>query len=180
MLDALDRMTPGDDGTVFTMADMGCVDVGTSLGMVGTVLRRTAPASAVTAAAAGPYRYAAERFQRGVPHGAGIGAPRRDRGPDGLRVGDLVSPADISAGDAQPRHLGNGVARHRRGPVCDFGPCPHGGRDGKRAGRPCGAGASRPGAHPHQPGAGPGAGRPAGPGEFRDRRGGPHPVGGTA
>ena len=37
--DALDRMAPGDDGTVFTMADTGCADGGTSLGMVGTVLR---------------------------------------------------------------------------------------------------------------------------------------------
>ena len=38
VLDALDRMAPGDDGTVFTMADMGCADGGTSLGMVVTVL----------------------------------------------------------------------------------------------------------------------------------------------
>ena len=38
VLDALDRMAPGDDGTVFTMADMRCADGGTSLGMVVTVL----------------------------------------------------------------------------------------------------------------------------------------------
>ena len=74
VLDALDRMAPGDDGTVFTMADMGCADGGTSLGMVGTVLgelRRRLPSRP---AADGLYRSAAERFQRAVPHGAGIGA----------------------------------------------------------------------------------------------------------
>ncbi|MCY4589495.1 MAG: SAM-dependent methyltransferase [Alphaproteobacteria bacterium] len=38
VLDALERMAPDDDGTVFTMADMGCADGGTSLGMVVTVL----------------------------------------------------------------------------------------------------------------------------------------------
>ena len=98
VLDALDRMAPGDDGTVFTMADMGCADGGTSLGMVGTVLRRAAPAPAVAAVADGPYRSAPERLQRAVSHGAGIRAPRRDREPVGLCVGDLVSPADIAAG----------------------------------------------------------------------------------
>jgi len=37
--DAIDRMDPPDDGSVFTMADMGCADGGTSVNMVGNVLR---------------------------------------------------------------------------------------------------------------------------------------------
>jgi len=44
--DALDREPPADDGSVFTMSDMGCADGGTSLGMVGGVLghvRKLAP-----------------------------------------------------------------------------------------------------------------------------------------
>ena len=39
ILDALDRRTPADDGSVFQMTDMGCADGGTSLGMVGRVLK---------------------------------------------------------------------------------------------------------------------------------------------
>ena len=40
ILDALDRMAPADDGSTFTMADMGCADGGTSIDMVRTVLGR--------------------------------------------------------------------------------------------------------------------------------------------
>ena len=39
-------MSPPDDGSIFTMSDMGCADAGTSMTMVGTVLkevRRRAP-----------------------------------------------------------------------------------------------------------------------------------------
>jgi hypothetical protein len=46
ILDAIQRMDPADDGTPFTMSDMGCADGGTSVTMVGTVLkevRRRAP-----------------------------------------------------------------------------------------------------------------------------------------
>lgn len=46
VLDAVARMDPPDDGTVFTMADMGCADGGTSIDMVATVLgdvRRRVP-----------------------------------------------------------------------------------------------------------------------------------------
>lgn len=39
ILDAISRMPPEDDGTPFTMTDMGCADGGTSIDMVGTVLR---------------------------------------------------------------------------------------------------------------------------------------------
>lgn len=39
ILDALDRHPPTDDGSVFQMTDMGCADGGTSLDMVGQVLR---------------------------------------------------------------------------------------------------------------------------------------------
>ncbi|MDA0342327.1 MAG: SAM-dependent methyltransferase [Proteobacteria bacterium] len=39
ILAAVDRMAPADDGSVFTMADMGCADGGTSVSMVGTVLK---------------------------------------------------------------------------------------------------------------------------------------------
>lgn len=39
ILDALDRMPPADDGSIFTMTDMGCADGGTSIDMVGRVLR---------------------------------------------------------------------------------------------------------------------------------------------
>ncbi len=39
ILDALDRDPPEDDGSVFTMTDMGCADGGTSLPMVGRVLQ---------------------------------------------------------------------------------------------------------------------------------------------
>ena len=38
ILDALERQAPVDDGTVFTMTDMGCADGGTSIDMVGRVL----------------------------------------------------------------------------------------------------------------------------------------------
>lgn len=38
ILDALDRMDPADDGSTFTMADMGCADGGTSIDMVRRVL----------------------------------------------------------------------------------------------------------------------------------------------
>jgi hypothetical protein len=38
ILDAIDRMPPPDDGSVFTMTDMGCADGGTSLDMVARVL----------------------------------------------------------------------------------------------------------------------------------------------
>lgn len=38
ILDALDRQPPADDGSVFTMTDMGCADGGTSLDLVGRVL----------------------------------------------------------------------------------------------------------------------------------------------
>ncbi len=37
--DALERQPPADDGTVFTMTDMGCADGGTSIDMVGQILR---------------------------------------------------------------------------------------------------------------------------------------------
>lgn len=40
ILDALDRRPPADDGSVFTMTDMGAADGGTSLDMVGRVLGR--------------------------------------------------------------------------------------------------------------------------------------------
>ena len=39
ILDALDRRPPADDGSVFQMTDMGCADGGTSIDMVGRVLR---------------------------------------------------------------------------------------------------------------------------------------------
>lgn len=38
ILDALERQAPADDGTEFTMTDMGCADGGTSIDMVGRVL----------------------------------------------------------------------------------------------------------------------------------------------
>ncbi len=40
ILQALDAMDLPDDGSVFTLSDMGCADGGTSLGMIGTVLRQ--------------------------------------------------------------------------------------------------------------------------------------------
>ena len=40
VLDALDRMGPADDGTVFRVSDMGAADGGTSLAMWGRVLAR--------------------------------------------------------------------------------------------------------------------------------------------
>ena len=46
ILKSLADMDPPDDGSVFTMSDMGCADAGTSMAMVGTVLtevRRRAP-----------------------------------------------------------------------------------------------------------------------------------------
>ena len=46
ILEAVDRMDPADNGATFTMSDMGCADGGTSVAMVGTVLkeiRRRAP-----------------------------------------------------------------------------------------------------------------------------------------
>ena len=46
VLDSLEDMSPPDDGSIFTMCDMGCADAGTSMTMVGTVLkevRRRAP-----------------------------------------------------------------------------------------------------------------------------------------
>lgn len=46
ILDAVAAMDPTDDGSVFTMADMGCADGGTSIGMVAKVLadiRRRVP-----------------------------------------------------------------------------------------------------------------------------------------
>lgn len=46
ILEALDRMDPPDDGTIFTMSDMGCADGGTSIDMVRHVLtevRRRCP-----------------------------------------------------------------------------------------------------------------------------------------
>jgi len=39
ILEAIERMDPADDGTPFTMSDMGCADGGTSVSMVGTVLK---------------------------------------------------------------------------------------------------------------------------------------------
>ena len=39
ILDAVERMDPADDGSTFTMSDMGCADGGTSVTMVGAVLR---------------------------------------------------------------------------------------------------------------------------------------------
>ena len=39
ILDALDRQPPLDDGTPFQMTDMGCADGGTSIDMVGRVLK---------------------------------------------------------------------------------------------------------------------------------------------
>ncbi|MEX0285776.1 MAG: hypothetical protein AB3N23_14300 [Paracoccaceae bacterium] len=38
ILDAMDRQPPADDGSVFTMTDMGCADGGTSIDMVGRIL----------------------------------------------------------------------------------------------------------------------------------------------
>ncbi|MGB0410917.1 MAG: hypothetical protein ACPGFA_04970, partial [Pikeienuella sp.] len=38
ILEALERQPPADDGSVFTMTDMGCADGGTSIDMVGRVL----------------------------------------------------------------------------------------------------------------------------------------------
>ena len=46
ILNSLEDMGPPDDGSIFTMSDMGCADAGTSMAMVGTVLkevRRRAP-----------------------------------------------------------------------------------------------------------------------------------------
>jgi hypothetical protein len=39
ILEAVERMAPADDGSIFTMSDMGCADGGTSVTMVGTVLK---------------------------------------------------------------------------------------------------------------------------------------------
>ena len=39
ILDSIEDMSPPDDGSVFTMSDMGCADAGTSMTMVGTVLK---------------------------------------------------------------------------------------------------------------------------------------------
>ena len=39
IMESLERMNPPDDGTLFTMSDMGCADGGTSISMVGEVLR---------------------------------------------------------------------------------------------------------------------------------------------
>jgi len=39
ILDALDRRPPPDDASTFTMTDMGCADGGTSIDMVGRVLK---------------------------------------------------------------------------------------------------------------------------------------------
>ena len=39
ILESLEVMNPPDDGSVFTMSDMGCADAGTSMTMVGTVLK---------------------------------------------------------------------------------------------------------------------------------------------
>ena len=39
IMDALERMNPVDDGSTFTMSDMGCADGGTSVTMVGSVLK---------------------------------------------------------------------------------------------------------------------------------------------
>ena len=39
ILDAIERMNPPDDASIFTMTDMGCADGGTSIDMVGTVLK---------------------------------------------------------------------------------------------------------------------------------------------
>ncbi len=39
ILKALDSQPPVDDGTVFTMTDMGCADGGTSIDMIGRVLK---------------------------------------------------------------------------------------------------------------------------------------------
>ena len=39
VLDAITRMNPPDDGSEFTVADMGCADGGTSITMLGSVLR---------------------------------------------------------------------------------------------------------------------------------------------
>ncbi len=39
VLEAIAAMDIPDDGSLFTMVDMGCADGGTSIGMVGTVLR---------------------------------------------------------------------------------------------------------------------------------------------
>ena len=39
ILEALERRPPADDGTVFQMTDMGCADGGTSIDMVGRVLK---------------------------------------------------------------------------------------------------------------------------------------------
>ena len=39
VLEAIDRMAPPDDGSTFTLADMGCADGGTSIDMIGKVLK---------------------------------------------------------------------------------------------------------------------------------------------
>ena len=39
ILDTIEEMSPPDDGSIFTMSDMGCADAGTSMTMVGTVLK---------------------------------------------------------------------------------------------------------------------------------------------
>ena len=39
ILDAIARMDPPDDSSIFTMTDMGCADGGTSIDMIGTVLK---------------------------------------------------------------------------------------------------------------------------------------------
>ena len=46
IFDSLVRMNPKDDGTTFTVADMGCADGGTSISTIGEILkyiRKTAP-----------------------------------------------------------------------------------------------------------------------------------------
>ena len=46
IFDSLVRMNPKDDGTTFTVADMGCADGGTSISTIGELLkyiRKTAP-----------------------------------------------------------------------------------------------------------------------------------------
>ena len=40
VLDAVDRMQPGDDGSVFRVTDMGAADGGTSIEMWGRVLAK--------------------------------------------------------------------------------------------------------------------------------------------
>ena len=106
ILGALDRMEIPDNGTPFAVADMGCADGGTSIDMIGEVLRQVrgrAPSRPLEASTQAVTTGAARRGGR-IVRAAPTGAARMCASSISPRFPCIDTAADRNPGTARPWH----------------------------------------------------------------------------